>query len=542
MGFLGRTMNKKDNKKPEQDQPRDRAFSSLDKNLGYFKDKLEDCDDVVYREFRVGSKQQYGFALIFVDGLIDRDMINEEVLKSLMLDIRRANMNPGVFSRNIFTLAFNGAVTTGEVEEEEYLDRAIVSLLAGDSLLLIDGYKKVIVIGSKGWPNRGVQEPQTEAVIRGSRDGFSETLRTNTALLRRRLRDPGLKIKQIRLGVRSKTDVAIAYMDSIVDKNVLYEVEKRLRSINMDGILESGYIEQFIEDSWYSPFPQVQNTERPDSTAAAILEGRVAIITDNTPFVLLVPVTINMLFQSAEDYYERWFIASFIRIMRYVSAFISLTLPAIYIAITSYHPGLIPTDLALYIAGTRTGVPFPAFIEAVIMEMTLELLREAGIRLPGPIGQTIGIVGGLVIGQAAVQAGLVSPIMVIVVAVTAISSFALSSYSIGISFRFLRFFLIALSAAFGLFGVMLGLLIMLTHLCSLKSFGIPYLSPLVGNTYYEMGDSFIRVPLIAMHRRPKTLSGRNMIRIRPGGKNGQSGSETGNIGGKDGRGYEKTGE
>lgn len=542
MGFLGRTMNKKDNKKPEQDQPRDRAFSSLDKNLGYFKDKLKDCDDVVYREFRVGSKQQYGFALIFVDGLIDRNMINEEVLKSLMLDIRRANMNPGVFSRNIFTLAFNGAVTTGEVEEEEYLDKAIVSLLAGDSLLLIDGYKKVIVIGSKGWPNRGVQEPQTEAVIRGSRDGFSETLRINTALLRRRLRDPELKIKQIRLGVRSKTDVAIAYMDNIVDKKVLDEVEKRLRSINMDGILESGYIEQFIEDSWYSPFPQVQNTERPDRVAAAILEGRVAIITDNTPFVLLVPVTINMLFQSAEDYYERWFIASFIRIMRYVSAFISLTLPAIYIAITSYHPGLISTDLALYIAGTRTGVPFPAFIEAVIMEMTLELLREAGIRLPGPIGQTIGIVGGLVIGQAAVQAGLVSPIMVIVVAVTAISSFALSSYSIGISFRFLRFFLIALSAAFGLFGVMLGLLIMLTHLCSLKSFGIPYLSPLVGNTYYEMGDSFIRVPLIAMHRRPKTLSGRNMIRIRPGGKNGQSGSETGNIGGKDGRGYEKTGE
>jgi spore germination protein len=542
MGFLGRTMNKKDNKKPEQDQPRDRAFSSLDKNLGYFKDKLKDCDDVVYREFRVGSKQQYGFALIFVDGLIDRNMINEEVLKSLMLDIRRANMNPGVFSRNIFTLAFNGAVTTGEVEEEEYLDKAIVSLLAGDSLLLIDGYKKVIVIGSKGWPNRGVQEPQTEAVIRGSRDGFSETLRINTALLRRRLRDPELKIKQIRLGVRSKTDVAIAYMDNIVDKKVLDEVEKRLRSINMDGILESGYIEQFIEDSWYSPFPQVQNTERPDRVAAAILEGRVAIITDNTPFVLLVPVTINMLFQSAEDYYERWFIASFIRIMRYVSAFISLTLPAIYIAITSYHPGLIPTDLALYIAGTRTGVPFPAFIEAVIMEMTLELLREAGIRLPGPIGQTIGIVGGLVIGQAAVQAGLVSPIMVIVVAVTAISSFALSSYSIGISFRFLRFFLIALSAAFGLFGVMLGLLIMLVHLCSLKSFGIPYLAPLVGNAYYEMGDSFIRVPLIAMHRRPKTLSGRNMIRIRPGGKNGQSGSETGNIGGKDGRGYEKTGE
>jgi spore germination protein len=521
MGLLGRLMAKKENKEPEKDVPRDRVFAALNKNLAYFEDKLKDCDDVVYREFEVGSKQQYRFALVFVDGLIDRNMINEEVLKSLMLETRHANMNPGIFSKNIYNLIRNSAVTTGEVKEEEYLDKAMVSLLSGDSLLLTDGYKKVLVIGSKGWPSRGVQEPETEAVIRGSRDGFSETLRINTALLRRRLRDPSLKIKQIRLGVRSKTDIAIAYMDNIVDKNVLGEVEKRLEAISIDGVLESGYIENFIEDTWYSPFPQVQSTERPDRVAAALLEGRVAIITDNTPFVLLVPVTLNMLFQSAEDYYERWFIASFIRIMRYAAAIVSLALPALYIAITSYHPGLIPTDLALYIAGTRTGVPFPAFLEAVVMELTLELLREAGIRLPGPIGQTIGIVGGLVIGQAAVQAGLVSPIMVIVVAVTAISSFALSSYSIGIAFRFLRFFVIALSAVLGLYGLMISLLIILIHMCSLKSFGVPYLSPLVGNTYYELGDSFIRVPLIAMHRRPKTLAGSNMIRIRDKGKDAQ---------------------
>lgn len=523
MGFLKRLMAIKQGNGQQQDRPKDRVFSSLDKNLAYFKDKLEDCDDVVYREFRVGSKQQFGFALIFIDGLIDRNMINEEVLKSLMLETRHANMNPGIFSKDIFSLAFDGAVTTGEVKDEEYLDKAMVSLLSGDSIVLVDGYKKVISIGSKGWPSRGVQEPQTEAVIRGSRDGFTETMRFNTALLRRRLRDSNLKIKQTRVGVRTKTDIAIAYMDNIVDQSVLDEVEKRLKDINIDGVLESGYIEHFIEDSWFSPFPQSQYTERPDKVAAALLEGRVAIITDNTPFVLLVPATLNILFQSSEDYYTRWIIASIIRIMRYFAAFISLVLPALYIAITSYHPGLIPADLALYIAGTRIGVPFPAFIEAAIMELTLELLREAGIRLPGPIGQTIGIVGGLVIGQAAVQAGLVSPIMVIVVAITAIASFVLPSYGIGISFRILRFFIIVLSAVLGLYGIMLGLLIIVVHLCALKSFGVPYLAPLVGNTYYELGDTLVRVPHIAMQRRPKTLSDKNRIRIRPAKQNSQNG-------------------
>ncbi|MDD2573581.1 MAG: spore germination protein [Bacillota bacterium] len=532
MGFLDILTAKKQKGKPELGGGKDKASSSLDKNLRYLKDKLEDCDDVIYREFSVGSRQQFRFALVFIDGLIDRNMINDDVLKSLMLEIRYANMKPGILSGDVFSLALRSALTTGEVKEEEYIDKSMISLLSGDSLILIDGYKKVLVIGSKGWPNRGVQEPQTEAVIRGSRDGFTETMRFNTALLRRRLRDPNLKIKQIKVGVRSKTDIAIAYMDNIVDKNVLKEVEKRLERINIDAVLESGYIEQFIEDSWYSPFPQIQNTERPDRVAASLLEGRVAIITDNTPFVLLVPATLNIMFQSSEDYYERWFIASFIRILRYTSAFISLILPAVYIAITSYHPGLIPTDLALYIAGTRTGVPFPAFIEAVVMELTLELLREAGIRLPGPIGQTIGIVGGLVIGQSAVQAGLVSPIMVIVVAITAIASFAVSSYSVGISFRILRFFIIILAAVLGLYGLMLGLLIILVHLCSLKSFGVSYLSPLVGNTHYEMGDTFVRVPLTAMHRRPKTLAGANMIRIRSNGEKGASVGSGGQTGGK----------
>lgn len=513
MGLLDKLLKgKKKEKSP--DKPKDKGFHDLDKNLNYFKDKLKDCDDIVYREFRVGSKQQYGFALIYVDGLIDKTLVNEEVLKSLMVESRQAKPAPGLFSNDIYDLALRGAVTSGEVKEEEYLDRAITSLLSGDTLLLVDGYNKIIVIGSRGWANRGVQEPQTESVIRGPREGFSETLRINTSLVRRRLRDPNLKIKQMKVGKQSKTDVAVAYMDNMVDRGVLKEVKRRLDAIDTDGILDSGYIEQFIEDNWLSPFPQVQNTERPDKAAAALLEGRVAIICDNTPFVLLVPATLNILFQSSEDYYDRWLIASAIRVLRYIAASVSLLFPAIYIAITSYHPGLIPTHLALHIAGTRAGVPFPAFIEAFIMEATLELLREAGVRLPGPIGQTIGIVGGLVIGQAAVEARLVSPIMVIIVALTAIASFAIPTHSSAIALRMVRFPVMVLAAIFGLYGIMIGILIILTHLCSLKSFGIPYLSPLVGTPYYELKDSVIKAPRISMHSRPESMIGDNKTRLK----------------------------
>ncbi len=505
MGFMDRLRSKKKKESPGEASAV-RCFEQLDRNLAYFREKLKDCDDVVYREFNVGDRQQYSFATIYVDGMIDKILVSEDVLKSLMLDARQADPAPGRAGRDVYSMALREAISTGEVKEEEYLDEAMTSLLSGDTLLMMDGFDRIIVIGSKGWVNRGVQEPGTESVIRGPRDGFSETLRINTCLVRRRIKDPDLKMKHIIMGRYTKTHVVLAYMDNLVNRRVLEQVRKRLDAINVDAVLESGYVEQFIEDRWYSPLPQVQNTERPDAVAAALLEGRVALITDNTPFVLLVPATLNILFQSPEDYYTRWLIATAVRWVRYLGASISLLLPGIYIAIISYHPGLIPTQLALYIAGTRSGVPFPAFLEALIMESTLELLREAGVRLPGPIGQTIGIVGGLVIGQAAVEAGLVSPITVIIVAVTAIASFAIPHYNLAIGFRLVRFLFILGAAIFGLYGITLTLLIFTVHLCSLKSFGIPYLSPYVSSELTELKDSFVRAPLLSMHRRPRSLS------------------------------------
>ncbi|MCY8410836.1 spore germination protein, partial [Bacillus haynesii] len=232
-------------------------------------------------------------------------------------------------------------------------------------------------------------------------------------------------------------------------------VKKRIEKIDIDDVLESGFVEQLIEDNYLSPFPQVQSTERLDRVMSALMEGRVAILLDGTPFVLIVPVTFSMLLQSPEDYYERWLPSSLIRIMRIGAAMISLLGPALYISFISFHPGLIPSELAISITGTRVGVPFPSLIEALIMEVAIEILREAGLRLPKPIGPAMGIVGGIIIGEAAVQAGIVSPIMVIVVAVTAISSFAIPQYSAGISLRMLRFVAMFCAAVFGLYGVIM---------------------------------------------------------------------------------------
>jgi spore germination protein len=284
-------------------------------------------------------------------------------------------------------------------------------------------------------------------------------------------------------------------------------VKERIDNIDIDAIMESGYIEQLIEDSWRSPFPQMQHTQRPDVVAAALYEGRVAVVVDNTPFVLLVPATIVTLIQSAEDYYERPFITAAVRLLRLGAMIMSLVLPSLYIAVTSYHPGMLPTDLALYVAGSRANVPFPAFIEAFIMEAALELLREAGIRLPGPIGSTIGIVGGLVLGQAAVEAGIVSPLMVIVVALTAIAGYSSPSYSLAISYRLLRFVMMAFAAVLGLYGVIWVVLAILIHLCNLKSFGVPYLTPFVATetAVKDFKDVFIRVPLRYMKSRPQYL-------------------------------------
>ncbi len=503
MGFVD-DLFKKQKEDKRNKIPTEKDF---EKNLNVIKDFLQNCDDVIYRDFNVGQDQKLRFATIYAEGLADKNLVNDHILKNLMVLSRTAQMDVNTLRDKIYEVIIDGTVAVTDIKEVDDINLAVDFILSGETVLILDQWEKVLIIASKGWPMRSVSEPSTETVIRGPAEGFTETLRVNTSLVRRRIRDPKFKVKQLQVGTRSKTDIAVLFIEETVNKAVLQMVKERLDKIEIDAILESGYVEQLIEDNWRSPFPQIQHTQRPDTVVAGLYEGRVGIIIDNTPFALLMPSTVMTMLQSPEDYYDRFFIASAVRILRFISMAIALTMPALYIAVTSYHPGMLPTDLALYVAGSRMNVPFPAFIEAFIMEGALELLREAGIRLPAPIGSTIGIVGGLVLGQAAVEAGIVSPLMVIVVALTAMATYASPSYSLATSFRMLRFGLMSLAGIFGLYGIILGLFLLLCHLCTLKSFGVPYLSPFAAanTTLKDFKDAFIRAPLHLMKKRPEFL-------------------------------------
>lgn len=478
------------------------STANLDENMDKIKLILKDCDDVVYKEFRVGKEQKLRFALIFTDGLVDKPFINESVMVDLMLRAREVPPDTPEFKEELYKLVRFGVVPSPELKDIKNIDDAVLAILTGDTVLLMDGIETLIIIGTKGWPARSVSEPKTEAVIRGPREGFTETFRFNTALVRRFIRDPKFKLKQMQVGRRSVTDLGVLYIEDIAKPELVNEVKRRLKTIDIDAILESGYIEELIEDNPYSLFPQIKATERPDKVAAALFQGKVAILVDNTPFALIVPATFNAFFHAAEDQYIRWIPATVLRLMRFVAGTLSLITPALYIAVTSYHPGILPTELVLSIAASREGVPFPALIEALILEITFELLREAGVRLPTVIGGVVGIVGGLVIGQAAVEAGIVSPIMVIIVAVTAISSFSIPDYSFSNAFRLFRFLLIFAAGFLGLYGIVLGLLLMLGHLVRLKSFGTPYMSPFVSFIASDLKDTMVRLPIFMMKRRP----------------------------------------
>lgn len=387
-----------------------------------------------------------------------------------------------------------------------YMEDALqLGMLTGDVILFIDGFASALKIPDKGFPNMGVTKPESEKVVRGSQEGFADSIKVNTALIRKRIRSTKVRVKEVRSGLYSHTNIDLVYMDGLVYPSLLEEIEKRLDSYTIDGIMDSGMVEQLTEEKWYSPFPQFQTTQRPDRAAMAVLEGRVVLLCDNSPSALILPTDYNSLLKTSDDYFNRFEIASMERFIRYVASVFALIFPALYLAVTNFHTQLLPTSLLLSFAAARQGVPFPAVVEVLLMELSFELLREAGVRLPGAMGNTIGIVGGLIIGQAAVDANLVSPIVVIVVAFTALSSFAIPNEELATAFRILKFYMIAMSAWLGMFGFLVSALSILIHLASLKSFGIPYLMPYVGaelNGYEDERDSLIRYPLTALKKRP----------------------------------------
>lgn len=485
-------------------------FAVLEDNLQSNVEKISNdfgnSSDLVIKQFRVSEKSNDQIAVIYLEGLIDKKIVSEFVANLYILEPLE---NP----INTFDFMLNKAAKLGDLEVIEDYKEIVSSILSGCTVVLVNGCSQAISGFSTGGEARGVEEPTSQMVIRGPKDGFTESLITNISLIRKRIKSPNLWVETLKIGKVTQTNVSIVYIKGIVSDELIEEVKNRLNEINVDGILESGNIEEFIEDQSLSPFPTILNTERPDSVAGNILEGRFSILVDGTPFALVAPHTFFQSFQSAEDYYHRYDISSIIRSLRFFCFLISLLGPSVYIAAISFHPEMIPTPLLLSLAAQRAGNPFPVFIEAVLMEGSFEILREAGIRMPRAVGQAVSIVGALILGEAAVQAGIVSPSMVIIVAITGIASFATPSYNLAITIRMLRFVIMVCAAFFGFYGIAIINVIIIAHLCSLQSFGVPYMAPLAPFNLLDQKDNIFRFPIWSRRTRPMFLKQTNVKRM-----------------------------
>lgn len=494
---------KKENKRALQDAGQDNVCnvplsSDLGRNLDMIKGILRDSSDVTVHEFNFGHDRKSRGALVFVNGMADKNEIHKNILQPLMFGSLLLSSDADMDFYSIESIRKN-LIPIADNQIVALLSDLIDNLLAGAVILLIDGSKEALAVRAGKGETRTVEEPATEAVVRGPREGFNEDVNVNIALIRRKIKVPDLCVEKFVIGEKSKTDVYIIYIKSVVLPGLVEEIRRRLNSIKIDAVLESGYIEQFIEDNHGSIFPTISNSEKPDKVVAKMLEGRAAILVDGTPFVLVMPMVFIESFQSVEDYYSRPFLASVMRFVRILSYIISTLGPAIYVALTVFHQELIPTQLLISITEGRERVPFPAILEASLMIFAFDILREAGVRLPKPVGQTVGIVGAIVLGEASVEAGLISPIMVIVVSATAIASFAVPAQTD--SGTILRYIYLALAGIAGGFGIIMGLLVTLVHLASLKSFGTPYLWPVAPLNLSGLKDTFIRMPLWTMSKR-----------------------------------------
>lgn len=431
--------------------------------------------DIIVRDFFIASEPPIKAFAVFLEGLADKTIINEDILKPLMIfstlkkDTEHADLAEYIKTRVLYG---------NQVDITEKYKDILDKVNYGGTAVFIEGSPKCLLVETKGWDKRSVGKPETEQVIRGPHEAFNETLRSNTGLIRKGLRNENLITEMFKIGTKNKTDVALMYLKDLVNPNLIEEVRFRLTNIKTDYIGESGILEQFMEDHPYMPIPQFISTERPDRVVSFIVEGKVAILIDNSPNVLVAPVTFFTLLHSAEDYYLRFPYGNFIRYLRAIAVFLALVTPAVYVAITTFHQEMIPTDLILAISAARQTVPFPTIVEVFMMEFAFELIREAGVRVPGVVGNTLGIVGALILGQAAVQAGIVSPILIIIIAITGLASFAIPNYSMAFAVRGIRFIFTALAAVFGFFGISAGFFILLTLLTGIKSFGIPFLAPL----------------------------------------------------------------
>lgn len=482
---------------------------NIEGTLTYLKEILGKSDDLVFREFQISINNPIKVFICFLNGMVDSDLINQHIVKPLM-DINLKDFDKISGKLNIIKSVQDHILSVADLKETKSMNGVIDAILSGGTALFIDGNDTALTISTQGFEARPIQEPPTESTVRGPREGFTENLQVNTSLIRRKIKNPKLTFEKLILGKQTSTSIYIGYIDGIANPKIIQEVKNRLTRIDTDSILGSGYAEQFIKDHPLSPFPTIGNSEKPDNIAGKLLEGRVAILCDGTPFVLTVPYLFIESLQSAEDYYTDFYLASFKRLIRISAFFATVVIPALYVAITTYHSGMIPTVLLITMAASHEGTPLPAFLEALFMGATFELITEAGIKMPRPIGQAVSIVGALVIGQSAVQAGIISSPMVIVMAFTGIASFIIPPLSTVIIL--FRLVFLMLGASLGLYGILIGFFILFTNMCSLRSFGVPYFTPIAPMIWKELKDSVIRAPLWLMKLRPQPITWKNTQR------------------------------
>lgn len=492
--------NKKNLKNSSSYKVEDNISDDLKKNLTKIKLILNDSSDVVLREFILEPFGEFA-AVIYIDGLVETRVLNENILLPLMQPTKKANSS---HNENITGYISDYLLTVSEINKLKSYSDIINTILSGETILLINSSDCALQINTRGWKSRSVAEPPNEAVIRGPREGFVESLRLNTSLLRRKIKTPNLIFENFSIGSVAKTDVCIAYIKGVVDNNLVLEIREKIKKIEVDYILESGYIEQLLAGSRTTMFPLIGNTEKPDIAAGKILEGRIAIITDGTPFVLTLPHLFIESLQSSEDYYNKPWRSTVIRWIRIIAMILSIFLPAVYIASLTFHLEILPTPLIITIAASREGIPFKPTSEMLLMLLFFEVLKEAGIRMPKHIGMAVSIVGGLVLGEAAVKAGIVSNPTVMVTALSGICGFIVIPQDTFVTIS--KFTLAILASISGLFGVLIGSIMFLINFTGATSFGVPYFAPIAPTLPTDLKDVLIKAPLWKMKYKPESIN------------------------------------
>lgn len=499
--------NKKGHKKIIEEKPELRELELTAENI---RNQIGDSDDVIDRELLVNGNKNLPVDMFMIDGLVNTLNVDEDVLKPLLQEGLLSDVQT---EDEIIERIIHGGIYHNQAREIDTIDEAIELILVGGAVLVFSKVHKAIFFDVRGFEKRSISEPTGENVVKGAKDSFIEVIRINTASVRRKLRTQNLRIIESRVGQQSYTQVAVVYIEGTTDEELVKEVQERIDKIDVDGVLLSASFEEYVIDEKFSPFPQMIYTERPDKFCQYLMEGRVGILIDGLPLGYILPAVFDMFFQAPEDYANNFFMASFIRMLRYFAYLITLLLPGFYVALTNFHQEMIPTALATSIIKSKEGIPFPDVFEVLGMLIAFELLIEAGIRLPKAIGQAVSIVGAIVVGQAAVEAKLVSPAVVIVVALTGIAGFTLPNQDFANASRLWRLILLICASAAGLYGLVVGLLMMGYQLVKTQTFGVPYLTSL---TNY-MGDKFktdtlFRLPMFTMTQRPGNLHLSNKVR------------------------------